>query len=474
MTASAPQRAASVSKQLAHALATARLADMPDGVVAEAERAVLDWFGSALAGAIERPALVCRQVVSALGASNEATVFLAGRASAAGAALANGVAAHILELDDIHKASTVHAGAPVIAAAFAVAERERAASPDFLLAVIVGYEAALRVGEAVNPSHYRFWHPTGTAATFGAAVAAGSLLHLGPDRMLDALGTAGTQAAGLWEFNADGAMSKPLHAGKAAFNGVLAADLAARGFSGATRILEGPRGFFAATSSTSDPTRITDGLGSRWKIRENCYKVHSCCAHTHAAIDLAIELRTRHDYPRQDGVGRIADVHVETYGPGFAIVNEPDPGTPARAQFSMTYCVAVGLAEGEAGLAQFAESRFDTSGVRDPAVAALMRRTRVTVDDGLTRRYPAAWPARLTVTLDDGTVLRGAADFPRGNPERALSTADLEHKFLDLLGGRFGQNRARSALAAARATVGGATVASAISDHAPWAVHSAW
>src|SRR6185295_16403667 len=156
----------------------------------------------------------------------------AGRASAAGAALANGVASHILELDDVHKGSTLHAAAPIIPAALAVAEREHASGRAFLLAVALGYEAALRVGEAVNPSHYRFWHPTGTAATFGAAVAAGSLLGLPSAKMLDALGSAGTQAAGLWEFNADGAMSKHLHPGKAAFNGVLAADLARLGFSG--------------------------------------------------------------------------------------------------------------------------------------------------------------------------------------------------------------------------------------------------
>src|SRR6185369_12376766 len=136
--------------------------------------------------------------------------FASGRSSAAGAALANGVASHILELDDVHKGSTLHPAAPVIPAALAVAEREHATGRAFLTAVVVGYEAALRVGEAVNPSHYRYWHPTGTAATFGAAAAAGSLLNLSAAQMLDALGSAGTQAAGLWEFNADGAMSKHL------------------------------------------------------------------------------------------------------------------------------------------------------------------------------------------------------------------------------------------------------------------------
>src|SRR5580700_4238753 len=202
-----------------------------------------------------------RGVVDGFGCSDQATIYNGGRSSAAGAALANGVASHILEFDDVHKGSTLHAAAPVIPAALAVAEREHADGRAFMLAVALGYEAALRIGEAVNPSHYRYWHPTGTAATFGAAVAAGSLMKLSPPQMVDALGSAGTQAAGLWEFNADGAMSKHLHPGKAAFNGILAADLARIGFTGASRVLEGERGFFRAMSASHDATRITSGLG---------------------------------------------------------------------------------------------------------------------------------------------------------------------------------------------------------------------
>src|SRR5216683_1427297 len=339
----------------------------------DTERSILDWLGSALAGAVEPPARLAQRVVSGLGASTEATVFAAGRASAAAAALANGIASHILELDDVHKGSTMHAGAPVIPAALAVAEREHADGRAFMLAVALGYEAALRIGEAVNPSHYRFWHPTGTAATFGAAVAAGSLMKLDPAQMLDALGTAGTQAAGLWEFNADGAMSKHLHPGKAAFNGILAADLAREGFTGATRILEGERGFFRAMSESHDATRITDGLGSRWKIIENCYKMHSCCGHTHTAIDVALDLRAQ-------AIGKIAEVHIETYGPGFEIVKEMNPRTSYQAKFSLAYCVAAGLIEGRVGLDQFSPERFGPDGVRDTSIAALLRRTRVTVE----------------------------------------------------------------------------------------------
>ena len=395
-------------------------------------------------------------------------MFSGGRSSASGAALANGVAAHILEFDDIHKTSTVHAAAPVISAALAVAEREHVDGRAFLLAVTLGYEAALRIGEAVNPSHYRYWHPTGTAATFGAAAAAGSLIHLSPAQMLDALGSAGTQAAGLWEFNADGAMSKHLHPGKAAFNGILAADLARMGFTGATRILEGERGFFRAMSASYDESRVTDGLGERWKIAENCYKLYSCCGHTHTAIDVALDLAAqlqseahssdsfqphssdllwggppgprRAPWPgftslhQSAGQGAVSGpggppyILIETYGPGYQIVKEPAPRTPYQAKFSIAYCVAVALLDGRVGLDQFSPDRL-----HDPAIAALLEHTRVVVAEDLTAKYPAAWPTRVTLTLPDGATLTGSSDYPRGNPENPVSTAQLEDKFRSLV-----------------------------------------
>jgi 2-methylcitrate dehydratase PrpD len=382
--------------------------------------------------------------VARFGVSNEATVFNAARSSAAGAALANGVASHILELDDVHKGSTLHAAAPIIPAALAVAEREHTTGESFILAVLLGYDAALRIGEAVNPDHYRFWHPTGTAATFGAAVAAGSLIGLDADQMQSALGTAGTQASGLWEFNADGAMSKHLHPGKAAFNGVIAADLAAAGFTGATRILEGERGFFRATTRSFDPTRVTDGLGEQWKVSENCYKMHSCCGHTHSAIDVALDLRQR-------AVVGIKSVEIETYGPGYEIVKEANPRTPYAAKFSLAYCVSAALSEGCVNLEQFSADRFTQKGVRHPAIVGLLARTRVVVADDLTAKYPAAWPTRLTIELVDGTVLRGASDYPRGNPENPVTTAELEAKFIALVAPRLGDDVAKRALALVRA-----------------------
>ncbi|MBI1878994.1 MAG: MmgE/PrpD family protein [Chloroflexi bacterium] len=459
MTSSMP-----VSRLLAEFAAGARYDDLPPHVVGETQRAILDWLGSALAGALEPPARIVQQVIASFGAADEATVFGAGRAAAASAALANGVASHILELDDVHKGSTLHAAAPIIPAALAVAEREHADGASFLLAVALGYDAALRVGEAVNPTHYRFWHPTGTAATFGAAVAAGSLLKLNGAQMLDALGSAGTQASGLWEFNADGAMSKHLHPGKAAFNGVLAADLARRGFSGATRILEGERGFFRATSEQFDASRITDGLGQRWKIGENCYKLYSCCGHTHSAIDAALDFRQQQQWQGDEALAGLAGVQVETYAPGYEIVKEMNPATPYQAKFSLAYCVAAGLLEGWVGLEQFTLDRFEANGVRNEKIAALLKRLRVTVAPDVTANYPAEWGTRITFTLSDGRAQTMSAAFPRGNPENPVSTAVLEDKFRALVAPCYSRELAEAAINAVRQLERCGDMAQAVAD----------
>ncbi|WP_407542573.1 MmgE/PrpD family protein (plasmid) [Deinococcus radiomollis] len=420
--------------------------DLPACVTEDARRSVLDGLGSMLAGSLEPQARMVQAVVQSLGRADESTVFSAGRSSAAGAALANGVATHTLELDDIHKTSTIHAAAPVISAALAVAEREQAGGTAFLRAVVLGYEAALRIGEAVNPSHYRYWHPTGTVATFGAAVAAGHLIHLNAAQMLDALGSAGTQAAGLWEFNASGAMSKTLHPGKAAMNGVLSADLAKLGFTGAATILEGPRGFFAATTHEHDSSRVTEGLGQMWKISENGYKLYSCCGHTHTAIDAALELRAQQGWTARQVLEQVREVRVFTYGPGWEIVSEQRPRTPYQAKFSLAYVVSAALLEGTVGLEQFIGGRFGPGGVTEPAIAELLGRVHPQVSPELTRMYPAAWPARLEIELMDGRILQRSGDFPRGNMENPVTTTMLEDKFRTLVEPRFGPQVCEQAL----------------------------
>jgi 2-methylcitrate dehydratase PrpD len=231
---------------------------------------------------------------------------------------------------------------------------------------------------------------------------------------------------------------------------VLAAELAREGFTGAGRILEGERGFCRAMSTDPDLDRLTADLGSRWKVSENCYKLHSCCGHTHTAIDTALELRAQHGWAAGDAARDLVGLGIALYGPGYAIVREPHPRTPYQAKFSIAYCVAVALHEGRVGLAQFDPARFGPDGVIDPAIAALLAKTTVEVDPDLTACYPARWPARLTLSLADGTTEERGADYPRGNPEHPVAPAVLEEKARALIAPHYGEALAGRVLAAVR------------------------
>jgi 2-methylcitrate dehydratase PrpD len=355
------------------------------------------------------------------------------------AALANAAAAHVLEMDDLDRESISHPAAPIIATALAVAERDGAGGEALLDAIAVGYEVGIRVGEALGPSHYEHWHTTGTAGTLGAAATAARLGGLDVDGVLRTLGSAGTMAAGLWEFLADGAMSKQLHPAKAAHDGVLAALLAARGFTAATRILEGPKGLLAAMSADPRPERLTDGLGVRmapWRIAGVSFKVHASCRHTHSAVDAALALRRAHAL-RPDAIAR---VDVRLYSQALGLLDGMEPTTPYAAKFSLPFCVAAAIVHGD-----LAPSRFTDTTIADAETLALADRVRFTTDPELDALYPRGWPSVVTVTLRDGTRLSERVDHPAGDPESGITTADIAAKFATLAGPLLGDETGRIA-----------------------------
>ena len=397
---------------------------LPQEAVAAARMCVLDWLGSAIAGSVTEPGRMIRNVAQMLGDGGPATLIPEGRlVPVTSAAFHNGAVSHIVELDDLHRASILHPGAAVIPAALATAELVRASGPDFLAAVVAGYEVAIRVGEAVTPSHYRYWHTTGTCGTFGAAAVSARLLGLDVGGIASALGSAGTQAAGLWEFLADGAMSKHLHPGKAAMNGVLSALLAREGFTAASRILEGEKGFFRAMASSYDESRVTEGLGNSYRIAGMSFKVHASCRHTHSAIDTALDLLRR----RRPNPADITAVHVETYQVALDVTSNSQPDSAYSAKFSLPFCVALALCRGKAGLAEFTEGTL-----HDPLVRKVMGQVSLVVAPDLDAVHPAQWPARVTIWMRDGRTFTAQTDYPCGDPENPVTVSDLERKFSDL------------------------------------------
>ncbi|WP_419878686.1 MmgE/PrpD family protein [Brevibacillus centrosporus] len=413
----------SVSKEFARYVTGLTFAQLPSEVVAFTKTCILDWLGSAYAGAKKPPVQMMAQVAAELGGAEQATLMTGGRSSVTHAALVNGAASHIVELDDIHKASIIHAGTVVIPAALAVAQWQQKSGEELIEAIVAGYEVCYRIGEAVSPSHYYFWHNTATCGTFGAAVAAGKLLGLDEEQLVHALGSAGTQAAGLWEFIEDGAMSKQLHPGKAAMNGILAALLAQKGFTAASKILEGKRGFVRAMSQEANAEQMTQGLGSTYKIRENSFKIHASCRHTHHAIDLILEMIAQHAISWRE----VERVRVQTYQVALTITDNPNPASVYAAKFSLQYCTALALVKGSAGLHDFSEEAL-----YDLAIRKVMSRVEVAVDPIMDARYPETWEATVELTFTDGTTLKKHTEYPKGDPENPVSHDEIVQKFLAL------------------------------------------
>ncbi|MBO8172238.1 MAG: MmgE/PrpD family protein [Bacillaceae bacterium] len=415
-----------LSHELARFIANTDYQDLPPDVVEFTKLCMLDWLGSAIAGAEKEPVQKIYEMVTEIGGAPQATLVPGGKSSVIGASMVNGAASHVVELDDIHKASIIHAATVVVPAALAVAEWKKKSGKDLITAVAIGYDVAFRVGEAVSPSHYFFWHNTATCGTFGAAAAVAYLLDLNEEQIVNALGSAGTQAAGLWEFIEDGAMSKQLHPGKAAMNGTIAALLAEKGFTGAQKILEGRRGFFNAMSDNPDPTRITDELGERFKITENSFKIHASCRHTHHIIDLILDMRRENGLQPEE----IDRIDVKTYQVVLNITDNPDPQTVYASKFSAQYCTALAAVKGSAGL-----SDFNETALWDKEIREMMKRVNVSVDPDMEAAYPEKWGSIVDVTLKNGDVITKRTDYPKGDPENPVSAEELLQKFKDLAAG---------------------------------------
>jgi 2-methylcitrate dehydratase PrpD len=330
-----------------------------------------------------------------------------------------GALAHIQEMDDLHRASVVHPGCVVVPAAWAVAVREQATGPALLTAVLHGFEAACRVGMAVGPTHYRYWHNTATCGPFGSALAVATLLRLNPAATVNALGNAGTQSAGLWQFLETGAMTKHLHAGRAAEAGVLAADLARYHFTGPPAILEGARGLFAATCPDADPAAVLRDPDAPWQLRQTSLKPWPSCRHTHAAIAAAQSLHLQCD------PYTIARIEVETYPAALALCDRPQPQSAYHAKFSLQHCVAAALS-GPVDFVAF-ETRART------ALAALAGRVTLQVAEPYTAAYPAAWGSAVTVIMADGSRQRAECTQAKGDPEAPLTRDEIIAKANRLL-----------------------------------------
>ncbi|SSW66375.1 MmgE/PrpD family protein [Achromobacter veterisilvae] len=414
-----------LSAELAAFAANLRYEDIPAPVLRRAEDLLLDCLASILAGASARAVQAIDRYAAAMGPADGASEVLITRRRTTPlfAAMVNAAAAHVVEQDDVHNGSVFHPAAVVFPPALAVAQALGRSGRDLLVAAVAGYEVGIRVGEFLGRSHYKIFHTTGTAGTLAAAVTTGRLLNLSPEAMLNALGSAGTQAAGLWEFLRDAADSKQLHTAKAAADGITAAYLAQDGFTGARHILEGPQGMAAGMSTDADPSRLCDRLGERWALAETSFKFHASCRHTHPAADALQQALRDNNLAEADIERVVAHVHqgaIDVLGP---VVN---PQTVHQSKFSMGTVLALIARQGRAGLAEF------DAGLDDPGVTAFRGKVEMELDPEVDGAYPQRWIGKVTVYTRDGRKLHSRVDEPKGDPGNTLSRAEIEDKTLSL------------------------------------------
>ncbi|MDP1683604.1 MmgE/PrpD family protein [Hydrogenophaga sp.] len=409
------------SATLATFAAELRFADIPEPVVRKTEDLLVDWFGSTVAGHGSRPVDSITRFALATGPeSGPSEVINARRTSSPFlAAMANAAASHVAEQDDVHNGSVFHPATVVFPAALAVAQQIGASGRDLLAASVVGYEVGIRVGEYLGRPHYRIFHTTGTAGTLAAAAAVGHLLKLDAAQMQHALGSAGTTAAGLWEFLRTAADSKQLHTAHAASAGLMAAVLARDGFTGAAQVLEGPQGMAAGMSTGTDVACLTDGLGSRWATAETSFKYHASCRHTHPAADALLQVMQVHDLRPQDVAEVITQVHqgaIDVLGP---VVR---PATVHQSKFSMGTVLALVAQFGHAGLTEFDEHFLS------PLTQSFRDKVSMVLDAEVDSAYPRRWIGKVIVKTTDGRELHGRVDEPKGDPGNTLTREEIEAK----------------------------------------------
>jgi 2-methylcitrate dehydratase PrpD len=354
------------------------------------------------------------------------------------AALLNGAASHIVEFDDIYRYAIYHPGCPTIGAALAAAQVRGTDMAALLRAMVAGYEVSGRIGRAVQPSHYKYWHTTGTVGTFGAATAVAVLLGCDAERTAHAIATSATMASGLQGAFRGDSMSKPFHPGHAAEAGALAAMAAARGVIGALDVLHGPEGFAAATSEdTGKWDEALAGLGKPFAITDMTFKNHGCCGHIFAALDAMRDLQREHGFKAAEVDG----VLVGGYRATKDICDRPDAATEQECRFSVQYTGATSLVHGGVRLTAYEPARM-----ADPAVRTLMPRIRVEVDPECEAAFPSKRSAKVEIRLKNGRVLNRHQPTRKGDPDAPLSDEDLSEKFLELTAPAVGEKPAKALL----------------------------
>jgi len=430
------------TRAVAEFVARTRPADVPPEVMEHAKRDILDCLGCALYGQTLPIAGLMREALAPEGEA-DGTIWGAGwKAPADVAALVNGTLTHSYELDDLHAKAIIHPGGVTFPAVFALAERGGQSGAEMVAAHVVGLEVSTRVGLAVGvPLVHRGWHNNGVLGVFGSSAGGANLLGLDVDGAQNAIGIAGSLAAGLMAAQF-GAMVKRLHAGQAAQSGLRAAQLAAVGFTGIEALFEETYGgYLAAFADSYEIEQVSADFGSRWETLNVGFKFYSACGSSHTTVDVLRGMRAEQGL-RADQVKRIKVTGSTATRDHVGWPYEPDSVT--TAQMNLPYAAAVAVLDGHAFVDQFREDRL-----RDPAIIELAGKVEVDADPAIDAAGPAnRHEVRIVVELDDGTTLEGHAVDAKGSAAKPLNEEERTEKFMTLASHRLGEAGAEALLEA--------------------------
>jgi 2-methylcitrate dehydratase PrpD len=407
----------SETRTLASWIVSNRIETVPEDVRHEARRAIVNYLGCALGGSRDEAVDIAIRTFRPYSGPPTASVLgRVERLDPLHASLMNGISSHVYDFDDTTPKNYMHPTSPVASALFAWASANPVTGRDFMEAFITGFEAEMRIGNAVYPAHYDAgWHITGTAGVFGASAAIGKLLGLSLQQMIWATGLAATQAAGIREMF--GSMAKAFHPGRAAQNGYSAALLAQAGFTAGEHGLEGPRGFAAVQAASYDLSKMIAGLDVNYELRDNTYKPFPCGIVNHPTIDGAIQIHHEH-HPEPES---ITAVRLRVAPLVLDLCNQTNITKGLQGKFSVYHGAAVGLVRGKAGIQEYTDGA-----VNDPAVKRVRECATATGDSSLTEDQ-----ARIEVELTNGEKLTRFVEKSLGNIHRPLSDRQLDDKFLD-------------------------------------------
>ena len=411
------------SRKLAAFLSRLSYEELPRSVVEKTKDLVLDQLGCQLAGAtMPWSRAVYDYVVESRGMAEESTIVRYGlKTPAQDAAFANASFGNAFMGDDTDSVCHGHLGAIIISAALAIGEGAGVGGREFLRAVVVGYEAASRVGAASIAAERRGYHPGPLFGTFGAAVGSGAILGFNAEEMLDALGIAGSQACGLMEYSLSGGTVNRVHAGIAAAGGIRAALLTRKGFKGPATILEGERGFVKAFSGEGALEEITRDLGEKFRVGIIDLKSHCCCGTSGTTIDaVSTIVRENRIDPRE-----IEEIVVHVSPAVYRLTgNIVRPRDITSAQFGGRFGVALRLVKGGNSFREYKEENL-----ADPEVLTLEAKTTIVVDEGLDKNPGADHPARVAIRSAGGRVYEATVLAPRGSVLNPMSRQEVQAKF---------------------------------------------